>query len=523
MPFRPLFFALLLFAPALTAYAQNPVITGKYEGTFEIQGLGTLTVSADIRDAGGKLSGMVHTPLGDAEIIRGSYAPGSVSFTIDGGGDDVFLEGKVGGDGSLSGSVGGMVSGNPVTGTFELRRVADLPSQADLAPLTRQSKDKWREDLRYLAAELPRKHKDAFNHISKERFDLLVSQLDARLPELSDDEIILGLDRIGSSIGDGHTGVVWTSHFPRLPIRLFWFGKELRVTQVGKEYPKLIGARVTKINGTNVEKIYEAGRPFIAQNESEEYVLDTSAFLMTYPVFLKSTGAGRSVDSVKLEYVRGTGKKSSAVIKPAQATTKIEWLDAYTAAPLYLRNVDAPFYFEYLKEAETVYVNFKWYPRRAEFRKFSTELFSFLDANDVQKLVFDFRLNGGGDFTRGRDYFVKPIKERKRYLERGRLFVIVGRRTFSAGMSNAADFRNELGAVVVGEPTGARPNGYQENRSFTLPNSRLKVSYSVEFYKFSEDDTPGIIPDKIIRPDWDSYAAGRDLALEWIVKNQSFK
>jgi hypothetical protein len=144
-------------------------------------------------------------------------------------------------------------------------------------------------------------------------------------------------------------------------------------------------------------------------------------------------------------------------------------------------------------------------------------LFDFIDKSEVEKLVFDLRQNGGGDFTRGRDFFIKPLKERKKFLERGRLFVIAGRVTYSAGMANTADFRNDLKAIIVGEPTGARPNGYQENRGFTLPNSHLPVSYSIELYKFSATDTPGILPDKRIEPDWKSFAAGRDPALEWIL------
>jgi hypothetical protein len=85
-------------------------------------------------------------------------------------------------------------------------------------------------------------------------------------------------------------------------------------------------------------------------------------------------------------------------------------------------------------------------------------------------------------------------------------------------MANAADFRNDTNAILVGEPTGARPNGYQEGRDFTLPNSRLPVNYSIEFYKFQEQDTPGIIPDKHIAPDWPSYKRGRDPVMEWILK-----
>jgi hypothetical protein len=163
-------------------------------------------------------------------------------------------------------------------------------------------------------------------------------------------------------------------------------------------------------------------------------------------------------------------------------------------------------------------LNFKAYPRRKDFIKFSRELFDFIDHHPIGRVVVDMRQNGGGDFTKGREYIVSEFKKRPRLTRRGMLYVIMGRWTYSAGMANAADFRNDLHAFLVGEPTGARPNGYQENRAFSLPNSHLGVSYSTQLYKFQEQDTPGIIPDKRIDPDWRSYQQGRDPALAWILK-----
>ncbi|MEP6923910.1 MAG: hypothetical protein ABI954_05575, partial [Pyrinomonadaceae bacterium] len=236
-----------------------------------------------------------------------------------------------------------------------------------------------------------------------------------------------------------------------------------------------------------------------------------------YPVFLKAINATKDSDKAVYDFVDAKGKKFSQELTAIPQNEKTEWIFPYKIAPLYLQKEDEPLSFSYLKQAKTVYVNFKWYPRRAEFAKFSGELFDFIDNNSVEKLVIDMRQNGGGDFTRGRDFFVKQIKERKKFMERGRLFVIAGRVTFSAGMANTADFKNDLHAILVGEPTGARPVGYQENRGVSLPNSHLRLSYSIELYKFAEQDTPGILPDKLIEPDWKSFLAGRDEALEWIL------
>lgn len=506
----PLFLLVLL---AAKSFAQAPDVSGRYEGTADIQTFGKLKISAEIRQSNGKISGTFNTPLGEATIVAGNIKEQNLYLTVDAGGDDLVLKGKL----SAGGRISGVISGALANGKFELARIGNATPIVDTTVNLNLTKEQWREDLHFLAAELPKRHKNAFNLISRERFENLIGELNAKITSLTNEEIVLEMSKIVSRIGDGHTGLSWNWQFPRMPMRLFWFDRELRVTEIAKEFSRVNGARIIKIGGVPIEKIYEQSREYIAPNESEQFVLNASQNLFTYPVFLKSIGAAKFKERAIFEFVDSNGKRFLQEIRASMNGEQREFIKPYKTAPLAAQNPDAPFHFEYLKDAKTVYVNFRWYPRRNEFRKFSAELFDFIDKHAVEKLVFDMRENGGGDFTRGRDFFVKPLKERKKFLEKGNLFVIAGRVTYSAGMTNTADFRNDLNAIIVGEPTGARPIGYMENRGFYLPNSHLPISFSIQFYKFSETDTPGIIPDKLIAPDWKSYQSGRDAALEWIL------
>ena len=447
-----IFFTLLLCASNL--FAQTTDISGRYEGTADVEGYGKLSIKAEIRQAGGKLSGVINTPLGDAPIIEGAFANGAMSLKLDSGGDDIFLNGKVSGA-----KISGEVTGAIAKGKFELTRTGDALPETDNSVVLKQSKEKWREDLRFLAAELPGRHKNAFHRISRAEFARLINDLDARIPSLSDEEIILEMRRIVSRIGDGHTGLGGNWLFPRVPMNLFWFGKQLRVVKVSKQFPRVNGARLVKIGGVAIEKIYEQAREHIPAGETEQFVLNASTWRFTYPIFLKHLGITRNAESAVYEFVDLKGKKFSLEMKgEARAEPESDWLAPYRKAPLSLEKPEAPFYYEYLKDAKTVYVNFRWYPRRPEFAGFSKELFDFIDKNEVEKIVFDMRQNGGGDYTRGRDFFIKPLKQRKKFAGRGHLFVLAGRATYSAGMSNTADFRREFGAILVGEPTGARPD-----------------------------------------------------------------
>ncbi|HEX8368496.1 MAG TPA: hypothetical protein VF604_08140 [Pyrinomonadaceae bacterium] len=155
-----IFLLFVLCAPNL--FAQTTDISGRYEGTADVQGLGKLSIKAEIRQKNGKLSGVLNTPLGDAPVIEGVFANGVMSLKIDAGGDDIFLNGKVEG-----GKISGEVAGSAAKGTFELNRVGAASPETDNSVVLKQSKEKWREDLRFLAIELPKRHKNAFHRISR--------------------------------------------------------------------------------------------------------------------------------------------------------------------------------------------------------------------------------------------------------------------------------------------------------------------------------------------------------------------
>jgi hypothetical protein len=85
-------------------------------------------------------------------------------------------------------------------------------------------------------------------------------------------------------------------------------------------------------------------------------------------------------------------------------------------------------------------------------------------------------------------------------------------------MTNITDFRRETEAILVGEPTGGRPNGYQENHLFTLPVSKLRASCSMLRYRFQPgSEIDAVLPDQRIDPDWQLFGAGKDAAIQWIL------
>ena len=381
--------------------------------------------------------------------------------------------------------------------------------------------DQWREDLRYFAKELPKRHKNAYHAVSKEAFERAVAELDAAIPTLQPHQVVVRLQQIAALVGDGHTGVHTPDAFKRYPVALWWFGNELRVTGAGKEYPQALGTRVLEIGGMPLDEVQaRVTRCFpSAENENAWYVLSTSVAFLAMPEVLQTLGVVPDLGPATFTLQADGGEPFDLPITPvALAQEKVgpalRLTPAVREEPLFRQRMNEAFWFTYLPESQTVYVAFRSYKGLGDNAK---KLWRFVDANPVQKLVIDLRQNGGGDYTEGHKHLIEPIKDRPALNQKGHLYVAIGRRTFSAAMANATHFRKETQAILVGEPIGERPHSYSENDEMTLPNSHLVVSYSTRFYTFGDEDVPAVMPDQRIDPDWASFKVGRDPVMEWIL------
>jgi hypothetical protein len=384
------------------------------------------------------------------------------------------------------------------------------------------SKSQWREDLRYFARELPKRHKNAFHATTREQFERAVAELDAAIPSLPDHQIIVKLHQIGATVGDGHTGVHLPAFFKRYPINLYWFGRELRVIAAAREYERALGARVVKIGGMDIDEVAaRIASCFPSKdNENEWFVLNTGPAFVVRPEVLHTLGIVPDLARAAFTLEDDAGQQRTMDIIPIDvppAVNGVANLGLVAAAkepPLFRQKLVEPFWFLYLPDSQTTYVNFKRYPA---LKQSSQALFASLDRSPTSRLVVDLRQNGGGDFFVGRDHLIEPIKRRPAVNQKGRLFVVIGRATFSAAMVNAIDFRKQTNAILVGEPIGERPNSYSENDEMTLPNSKLVVSYSTRYYKFVDEDVPAVMPDVRIDATWADFRSGRDAVMDWIL------
>ena len=373
----------------------------------------------------------------------------------------------------------------------------------------------WQQDLQHLAKELPARHKNAFHTVSREQFEKSVADLNARIPNLQPHEVIVGLMQIVASVGDAHTELSgFGSGFHRFPLNVYWFGKELRVTRIASTYKRGAGARVVQISDLKIDDVARRIDQLVA-HENDYWVRLLNAGFTPSAEILHALKIIPDLKAARWTFEDTEGKQFSLDIQTVSPDEKIDWVSASPELPLYRQRPDEQFWFTYLPDAQTIYVNFRGY--RDAFDEHADELLASIKEHSPKRLVIDVRQNRGGDFTKVRKRLMPGLKQNSLLRKPGGLFIITGRATQSAAVVNTVDFRKEMNAVVVGEPTGGRPNGYSEHGDFKLPNSHLVVSYSWKYYKFQDQDTPAVMPDKLIEPDWQAYRAGRDPVMEWIL------
>lgn len=380
--------------------------------------------------------------------------------------------------------------------------------------------EQWRQDLKYLATELPRHHANAFHSISRTEFNRAVAELDKAIPALQDHEIILGFRRILALVGDGHTNLFgWESSFHRYPFRFFRFSDGYFVTRATSEQSKLLGMRLAKIGTLPVDDAYKAVIRLLPQGEGELYLRHYAPVYLSFAEVEHALHMQTSPAKGEFVFEDSTAREFSVELSPLPTDAEVILADAARQTPLYREQPNQPLWYKYLPESKTVFFEFRGYPPYPEFLRFSAELLEVLDKNPVERLVVDLRANTGGDEGSFQPLLEGIIRNDK-VNRKGHLFVIIGRATYSAGMLNAVQLKLRTNAILFGEPTGAKPNQYNESsgdQALKLPNSGLKVDYSIRYRQLLKQDSPALMPDVPVSLSSSDYIAGRDPVLEKIL------
>jgi hypothetical protein len=379
----------------------------------------------------------------------------------------------------------------------------------------------WREDLALLAKELPARHKNLFFQCSKEEFEDAVAELDAAIPRLCDDEVVVELMRLVASVGDGHTTLQrGAATWNRLPVRLRKFSDGVHVVAIGRDHAEALGGRVVTIGGVAADEAWKR----VAESVSHDNDSALDAYVperLELPFVLHGLRLAADDRHASFEVESDAGKRIAvdlALATPPGDASGLLKTKPKEPAPLWQSRPSTSYWFEWVEPSKLLYLQYNECRDDMEhpFADLCAELFRCADQQDVERLVVDLRQNGGGSSS-----VIAPLYAglgaRRKLRERGRLFVAIGPSTFSSAMMNAVELKNGYGAILVGQPTGGKPNHYGEVRSFELPHSRLAVQYSTKHFVQVEGDPPSVEPDVAAPLSWSDWSSGRDPVLEAIL------
>ncbi|MEP7325456.1 MAG: hypothetical protein ABI836_05855 [Gemmatimonadota bacterium] len=401
-----------------------------------------------------------------------------------------------------------------------------LFAQAPAAPTTAA----WQSDLRLLAREMPARHPGAFARITRAQWDSAVGSLTRRMPALSQNERIVEIFRLVALVEDAHTTVQPTPllRMRYYPLELYQFEDGLFIRRADSAHRELVGARVVRIGRQSAEGALASVGPIIS-HENEWWVRSLGPFWLMVPEVL--AGLHIADDPERLPLVlEHDGRTETAVITPAgflghggnEAFDTSLWVSMRTASlPLYEQHRDQPFWWTLLPDGRSLYVCLRAVvpgPRSGTNRGQWDQVFALADSAQVARLIIDVRHNGGGNGGLNR-YPVQQILRRPAIDQRGHLYVITGRQTFSAAQQFANLLEAWTQATFVGEPTGQQPSQYGDHRPLLLPGTQLLVQISSVYHQApNEFDQREFVPPALYTPLTSTdYADGRDPALNAIL------
>ena len=391
--------------------------------------------------------------------------------------------------------------------------------------------EKWKEDINFLRENLSKKHYNLFFKREKPQFDKDLDNLISKTKTISDLEIALKLQQIIAKQGDTHTNISWGKYLSNdkiLPLRFFYFEDGIYVTLTNQKNKELLGKKIIKINGFDIKKVTDSISSLFV-NENKAIYKSKSLTGLHSTQLLRFFGFAKN-DSIKITF-----QNSNLLTEKTLLPEEIKDDDKIKINPqniTFIReNKKKIFEKKYFEKEKILYVLYNSCVSKEEpsiykgkpeettlpsFLEFQNEVKKMLNDNPVEKLIFDMRLNSGGSYKQG-DNFIREVVINSKIDKKGKLFVLIGRDTFSAAILNSRFFQENTKAIFVGEETMGKPNHYGFLNYFSLNNSKIEVSYSTEIVLTTKKKNQETMkPDYNVEETFEDYKNGIDPVFEFV-------
>ncbi len=415
----------------------------------------------------------------------------------------------------------------------DLASLHDLPRWPEVAGLLPDDEiDRvvgWRTDLDFWVKEVKRLHPAPFAVVHEAEFMARVDRLRQRIPVLDDEQIVAEFVKLATLLGDGHSGIRPLPKarvgLRRLPLQLYAFADGLFVIDADSTHAELLGAEILAIGSRQVADMWPELSTIVPRDNSMR-ILQQGPFLLTLTAVLRDLGALGETEAVPL-HIRDAGGVERVVTVESCPLGRANFelipsrLPGAPTPPLYLAHADEVLWMGTLDGGHVLYVEFNVVrdAPNESIAAFAVRLKERITAHpEIDTIVMDVRHNGGGN-----SFLYPPLVKALVFFQglRGdaRLYVLIGRQTFSACQNFVTDLDTWTDAIFAGEPSGSRPNMIGESTYCVLPYSGLRAGISSRYHQesYPGDDRPWIAPSLPIMLDSQDYFANRDPVLDAVL------
>ncbi len=340
----------------------------------------------------------------------------------------------------------------------------------------------------------------SFDRAARARANRLLDQLNANAERLDGPHYLLGLAKVAAAADNGHDSldISKSSLRPqvRLPLRMVWLGDRLLVARAAPSAADLAGCEVRRLGSLTPAQIADRlarlqgglrrfarwNMSWVLHNPAMLRALDVSpvadgiAIVATCPDGLTHRRTLRSLVTAKVPLIPSPAAWWSSSLTGTERT--LGWQTISGPTPLYLQQPERLFRMADLPAMAALYVQFRDNSGNAEdsIDAFVAAVAAQLAKAPPLNLILDLRFDTGGDNTRNRT-LMRIIAARVA----GRIFVITGPYTFSAGIASLAALVHDGGGkvTIVGEPVGDRTHWWSEREEFCLPFSKACLNRQV--------------------------------------------
>lgn len=403
-------------------------------------------------------------------------------------------------------------------------------AQAETSAVRAERDAGWRADLDFLVAEARRVNPAPHRPALDPEFERLASALRAEIPELGDDQVLARLLRLVAFLNDGHSALYGAGPdsplaFERraLPFQFYWFPDGLYVVGGDGAWADHAGSRVLRFGELPADEVLRRMSAYRGVDNAMTWRWMGPQFYVRQLALLREVGALGEGGTVRLTLLTPEGAEHTLPVEGG-AYELVRGLRPFPGAvgepPPYLARTDTSYWLEPLPDFDALYFQFNQVRDAPQepIAAFAARLRRTLLEQGATTLIVDVRHNNGGNNTLVRP-LVRTLIEFEMRAPENRIFVLMGRNTFSAAQNFINHVERWTDATFVGEPSSSSPNFTGEDNEVVLPYSRVFGSLSCFYWQDSDpfDDRPWIEPDLPVQLSAADYFAGLDPVLERVL------